>query len=332
MATGAVRVLTVDDQAIFRGVARAVIDATPSFEAVGEAESGVEALAAVERLAPDVVVLDVRMPGLDGVEVARRLGASHPGTLVVLVSVEDAADLPSAARARRAACRSCASRTSGRGCSRASGASTRRAVRPSAVRVLDEDDAATAAFSARAPPWCSPSALGLCAIAVAVTLSGSSRDESGAEALARALMVVAPFAVGVYALRRPPFERFGKLLIVTGVALVPDDARRLGRRGALQPRAGRGLDGRAAARSTSCSRSRPAGSSSRRRPRDRRSRPCSSWPSSTCRRRCSSSSYPTPAPWTTCDERLPAQRVHGRRLGAGGRSTTSSGPLREALT
>lgn len=95
MAAEAVRVLTVDDQAIFRGAARAVIDATPSFEAVGEAEDGVQALAAVEQLAPDLVVLDVRMPGLDGIEVARRLGTSHPRTLILLVSVEEAADLPS---------------------------------------------------------------------------------------------------------------------------------------------------------------------------------------------------------------------------------------------
>jgi two-component system, NarL family, invasion response regulator UvrY len=92
-----VRVLTVDDQARFRGVARDVIDATPGFERVGEAESGEEALRAVDRLAPELVLLDVRMPGLDGIEVARRLHASHPETLVVLITIEDALDLPSAA-------------------------------------------------------------------------------------------------------------------------------------------------------------------------------------------------------------------------------------------
>ncbi len=93
----AVTVLTVDDQAVFRGVARQVIDATPGFEAVGEACSGDEALRAVDRLAPQLVLLDVRMPGLDGVEVARRLHATHPETLVVLISMEDAIDVPSAA-------------------------------------------------------------------------------------------------------------------------------------------------------------------------------------------------------------------------------------------
>ena len=93
-----VRVLTVDDQARFRGVAQDVIDATPGFESIGEAKSGEEGLLAVERLAPELVLLDVRMPGLDGIEVARRLIASHPETLVVLISIEDPLDLPSAAQ------------------------------------------------------------------------------------------------------------------------------------------------------------------------------------------------------------------------------------------
>ena len=93
-----VRVLTVDDQAVFRGVARDVIDATPGFESVGEAASGDEALKAVNRLDPQLVLLDVRMPGLDGIEVARRLRASNPEVLVVLISIEESIDLPSAAQ------------------------------------------------------------------------------------------------------------------------------------------------------------------------------------------------------------------------------------------
>jgi two-component system, NarL family, invasion response regulator UvrY len=93
-----VRVLTVDDQAMFRRVARDVIDATAGFEAIGEATNGKEALAAVARLAPDLVLLDVRMPGMDGIEVARRLAVSHPATRVVLISIEESVDIPSAAR------------------------------------------------------------------------------------------------------------------------------------------------------------------------------------------------------------------------------------------
>jgi DNA-binding NarL/FixJ family response regulator len=90
-------VLTVDDQEVFRGVARDVIDATPGFEAVGEATSGVEALEAVELLAPQLVLLDVRMPGMDGIEVAQRLASTHPETVVVLISIEEGIDVPSAA-------------------------------------------------------------------------------------------------------------------------------------------------------------------------------------------------------------------------------------------
>jgi two-component system, NarL family, invasion response regulator UvrY len=93
-----VRVLTVDDQSVFRGIAREVIDATAGFESVGEAASGQDALDAVARLAPHLVLLDVRMPGLDGIEVARRLRATHPDTLVVLISIEDPIDHPSAAQ------------------------------------------------------------------------------------------------------------------------------------------------------------------------------------------------------------------------------------------
>jgi two-component system invasion response regulator UvrY len=97
-ASSSVRVLTVDDQAVFRGAARDVIDATPGFESVGEAASGHEAFAAVERLVPHLVLCDVRMPGLDGIEVARRLHSTHPGMLVVLISIEESVDLPSALR------------------------------------------------------------------------------------------------------------------------------------------------------------------------------------------------------------------------------------------
>ena len=92
-----IRVLTVDDQELFRRVAEDVIAATPGFAAVGEAANGEEALAAVERLAPQLVLCDVRMPGLlDGIEVARRLTATHPETVVVLISIGERADVPSA--------------------------------------------------------------------------------------------------------------------------------------------------------------------------------------------------------------------------------------------
>jgi DNA-binding NarL/FixJ family response regulator len=98
--TGAsVRVLTVDDQAVFRCVANDVIAATGGFEPVGEAESGEAGIAAVDRLEPDLVLLDVRMPGIGGIETARRITSAHPGTIVVLISIEEPDEFAHAARA-----------------------------------------------------------------------------------------------------------------------------------------------------------------------------------------------------------------------------------------
>jgi DNA-binding NarL/FixJ family response regulator len=81
-----VQVLTVDDQPVFRDAARALIASTPGFVLAGEACSGAEALSAADELHPDMVLLDVRMPGLDGIETARILTAKSSGTVVVLVS------------------------------------------------------------------------------------------------------------------------------------------------------------------------------------------------------------------------------------------------------
>ena len=80
--------VTVDDQAAFRRAAELVIDATPGFELAGEAGCGQEGLAVVEAVRPDLVLLDVRMPGIDGLETARRLSADRPEVVTVLVSVE----------------------------------------------------------------------------------------------------------------------------------------------------------------------------------------------------------------------------------------------------
>jgi two-component system, NarL family, invasion response regulator UvrY len=93
-----VGVLTVDDQAVFRGLARLVVEATPGFEPLGEVASGEEALSAVDDLRPDLIIVDVRMPDMDGIETARRIIAAHPETVVVLISVEDPLDIPSAAQ------------------------------------------------------------------------------------------------------------------------------------------------------------------------------------------------------------------------------------------
>jgi DNA-binding NarL/FixJ family response regulator len=84
-----IRVVTVDDQRPFRDAARALVGSTPGFELVGESEDGEGALRLVHEADPDMVILDVRMPGMDGIEVASRLVAEDPTRVVVLVSSAD---------------------------------------------------------------------------------------------------------------------------------------------------------------------------------------------------------------------------------------------------
>ena len=91
-----VTVLTVDDQRIFLRTARSLISATPGFEQIGEAASGEEALELAAHLRPDLVLVDVRMPGMDGVETARRLTEADPATTVVLISLEEVPQLSAA--------------------------------------------------------------------------------------------------------------------------------------------------------------------------------------------------------------------------------------------
>jgi two-component system invasion response regulator UvrY len=84
----AVRVLIVDDSEPFRSVLREVVEATPGMAHVGEAASGEAALEAADRLGPQLVIIDKRMPGIGGLETARRIRSRHPGAVVVLASAE----------------------------------------------------------------------------------------------------------------------------------------------------------------------------------------------------------------------------------------------------
>jgi DNA-binding NarL/FixJ family response regulator len=79
-------VLTVDDDEAARRAARAIIAAAPGFTSVGEVGSGEEALEAVIELDPDLAIVDVDMPGLDGYETCERLLAARPRTTVILLS------------------------------------------------------------------------------------------------------------------------------------------------------------------------------------------------------------------------------------------------------
>jgi DNA-binding NarL/FixJ family response regulator len=84
-----VRVLTVDDQPLFRDAARAVITATPGFEALAEVGSGEDAIDLLDRLQPELVLVDISLPGIDGLETARQLTEHEPAPLVILISADD---------------------------------------------------------------------------------------------------------------------------------------------------------------------------------------------------------------------------------------------------
>ena len=89
-----VSVLAVDDHPRFLEAARAVVEAAPGFSWAGGASSGEDALAAAGRDQPDLILVDVNMPGMDGFELARELHRSHPETLVALISAQHPDELP----------------------------------------------------------------------------------------------------------------------------------------------------------------------------------------------------------------------------------------------
>ena len=84
-----IRVLLVDDQALFCEGLRTLLDLQPDIEVVGEARNGREAIECVARAAPDVVLMDMQMPVLDGVAATRDIRANHPNTQVIVLTTFD---------------------------------------------------------------------------------------------------------------------------------------------------------------------------------------------------------------------------------------------------
>jgi DNA-binding NarL/FixJ family response regulator len=84
-----ISVLIADDQALVRGGLRMIIDAQPDMEVVGEAEDGREALDLCRGSAPDVVLMDIRMPGVDGIEATRELSRQRTPTRVLILTTFD---------------------------------------------------------------------------------------------------------------------------------------------------------------------------------------------------------------------------------------------------
>ena len=86
------RVLVADDHALFRAGMLAVLADLPDVEVVGEADSGEAALEQVARVRPDVVLMDLRMPGMGGLAATARISEEHPGTQVVVLTMSEDAD------------------------------------------------------------------------------------------------------------------------------------------------------------------------------------------------------------------------------------------------
>lgn len=98
--TSKIRVLIADDHPFFRDGLRVLLEATADTELVGEAKDSDEVMALAERLAPDVILMDLRMPGTGGVEATREILRTNPGTAILVVTmVEEDASVFAAIRA-----------------------------------------------------------------------------------------------------------------------------------------------------------------------------------------------------------------------------------------
>lgn len=93
-AGDAVTVLVVDDQEPFRAAARFVVRATSGYEVVGEAATGEEAVDLAMRLGPQLVLMDINLPGMSGIDATRQLTESDRAVTVLLMSTYSADDLP----------------------------------------------------------------------------------------------------------------------------------------------------------------------------------------------------------------------------------------------
>ena len=87
-----VQVLIVDDQVPFREASRMVVEMTDGFEVAGEAENGQSAISLVSELKPDLVLMDVQMPGIDGIETTRQISALPDAPAVIVMSTHESGD------------------------------------------------------------------------------------------------------------------------------------------------------------------------------------------------------------------------------------------------
>jgi len=81
------RLLIVDDHALYRRGLRSMFELEPDFEVVGEAGDGLEAIEKVDALHPDIVLMDINMPGMDGMQATRKLADAYPGILIITLTM-----------------------------------------------------------------------------------------------------------------------------------------------------------------------------------------------------------------------------------------------------
>ena len=89
MESDVIRVLVVDDHALHRDGIRQILGQQPDIQVAGEAESAELALVLVNQLHPSVVLMDIRLPGMNGIDATRRIRRDHPGTRVLVISAYD---------------------------------------------------------------------------------------------------------------------------------------------------------------------------------------------------------------------------------------------------